>query len=125
MPAPLDSLGSYAKVSAAMVQVEGSAVSLGTATGAQDAIAHATPTLVSLGAIHSALAAVQTALSALSTPGAIAVATTGTAAAQTGFGVATGAAATQIAAAVTAITNAAASYASQAPLLPSNSATCD
>lgn len=121
MPAPLDSLGSYATVSAAMVKVEGSAIAIGTGSGAPDAVAHATPTLTVLGALNTALAAVATALSALTAPGS--VATAGTATAQTGAIV--GAAATAIANAATAITTAASTLATQTPLLPTNSTTVE
>lgn len=57
MPAPLDVLNSYAKLSAAMVQIEGSAISMGTATGTPDNVARATPTLANLDAIQAALVA--------------------------------------------------------------------
>lgn len=63
MPAPLDTLGSYAKLSAKMVYIEGSIVALGPRGGVADSAAKATPTVLALNAIS-------TLITALGTPGA-------------------------------------------------------
>lgn len=77
LPAPLNALSSYAKISAAMVQIEGAMVAIGTASGVPDAIAKATPVIEAFTAIGSALTAIQAALVAMApalTPGAPATA---------------------------------------------------
>lgn len=70
LPAPLDSLGSYAKIGAAIVDLEGAAISSGTATGAADNVALATPTLAVLNAITVYITALNVALAALGSGGA-------------------------------------------------------
>lgn len=64
-PAPLSALSSYAKLSAQMVQVEGSAVSMGATAGAPEPIAKATATNLALDALSAALSAVNAALIAI------------------------------------------------------------
>lgn len=59
LPAPLSSLGSYARLSAKMVSIEGSVVALGPRTGVADAAAKATPLLSALTALNSVLTALQ------------------------------------------------------------------
>lgn len=124
MPAPLDSLGSYAKVSAAMVQLEGSAVSLGTASGVQDQVAKATPTLACLSAIATALSSLQGALDVISAAAAAALATPAPPATTWAAGMSP-ALATAESAVIAAVAAANAAVASATATLPSNSTTCD
>jgi hypothetical protein len=70
LPPPLNSLGSYAKLSARIVQIEGSIVSIGPRAGVADAVAKATPLLLALSALNGVLAA-------LLVPGAYVSATPG------------------------------------------------
>jgi hypothetical protein len=65
LPSPLDQLGSYFKIAAASVQIEGAIVAIGTAAGASDAAARATPTVAALAAIAGALTAIQEAMVAM------------------------------------------------------------
>jgi len=57
LPAPLSSLGSYAKLSAKMIQIEASIVALGPRAAAADAAAKATPVILALNALNTVLAA--------------------------------------------------------------------
>lgn len=57
-PAPLDALGSYATLSAAMVHVEGSAVHVGTAGGAPQPVALANSVLALCNALNGVLTAI-------------------------------------------------------------------
>jgi hypothetical protein len=114
LPPPLDALGSYAKLSAATVTIEGAAIALGTAAGAPDPVARATPTLAVLTALEAAVASLTLQLAALIT-GVGAIPTVGTAAAA-------GAVALETATSA-AVTAATAALASATPLLPSNSTT--
>lgn len=74
LPAPLSALASYLKLSAALVQIEGSAVSLGATGGVGAPAAKGDAVVTVLGAISSALTAIEAALSATTAiPGANAV----------------------------------------------------
>jgi hypothetical protein len=57
LPAPLSSLGSYARLSAKIVSIEGSIVAIGPRAGVADAVAKSTPLLIAISAINSVLAA--------------------------------------------------------------------
>ena len=57
LPAPFSSLGSYARLSAKMVSIEGSVVALGPRTGLADTAAKATPALAAIAALNSVLTA--------------------------------------------------------------------
>lgn len=57
LPAPLSALGSYAKLSADIVTVEGSVIALGPRTAPADAAAKASPVIVAMGAINTLLTA--------------------------------------------------------------------
>lgn len=78
LPSPLDTLGSYLKIAADILQLEGAAVSIGSASGAMEPLAKATATLAVLTSFNAALVAIGTALTALgnSTAAAAVAATT-------------------------------------------------
>lgn len=57
LPAPFASLGSYARLSAKIVSIEGSIVAIGPRAGVADQVAKATPLLIALSALNSVLAA--------------------------------------------------------------------
>lgn len=63
LPAPLDALSSYVTLSAAIINLQGSAVALGAAAGLPDAVAKSTPIL-------AVFAALGNLLTQLATPGA-------------------------------------------------------
>lgn len=65
LPAPLDVVSSYAKLTAGMIQNEASIIASGSTTGAPEPLTKATSLLIVLGTISSALADVQLALAAL------------------------------------------------------------
>lgn len=65
LPSPLGALSSYAKMSAATVGLQGSAVTTGHPAGIADAVAKSTPTVASLNAVSLALDSVGAALSAI------------------------------------------------------------
>jgi hypothetical protein len=65
LPAPLDSLGSYVKLAADIVQIEAAALSLGSASGLPDPLAKATATLAGFSAIATAFTAEASAFTAL------------------------------------------------------------
>ena len=101
VPAPLDALSSYVKLTGAMAQIEASAVAVGTASTPADPPAKTTPLLAVLGSIALNLEALQAAIAALP-------------------GVGTGAGAPAlITAAATATTNAVAAIGAAANALPS------
>lgn len=66
LPSPLDALGSYVKISAAMAQIEAATVAIGTAAGAAEPAAKALATVAAFGSVATALTAVQAALASLS-----------------------------------------------------------
>lgn len=59
LPSPLSSLGSWARLSAKMVSIEGSVVALGPRTGVADAVAKSTPLIAALNALSTLLAALE------------------------------------------------------------------
>lgn len=63
LPSPLDQLGSYVKMSAAMIEGECSAASFG--SGVADPLAASTPTLAAIAALQTELAAIAAALVAV------------------------------------------------------------
>lgn len=76
LPAPLDTLGSYVALSAALVRIEGAAVMLGTAAGVGTPVARSDQVILALGEIMGPLmAAVVTAVGATGGPGSSAAAT--------------------------------------------------
>ncbi len=58
LPSPLDSLGSYLKIAADILQFEGAAISVGSASGTADQVAKATAVLAATTALNTAIAAV-------------------------------------------------------------------
>lgn len=108
LPAPLDSLASYATMGAAMVSVEGSVVSLGTDAGATEPAAKAQTVLAVLGALTTAVSALQTAVAAIA------------AAAGNGGSPIAPSVATSVTAAATAATTAASAVTAAAATLPAN-----
>lgn len=78
LPAPLDALNSYVKLSAKLVSIEGSAINLGTAAGIATPPARSDQTLIALSAISTAAAVIAAQIGAASTmpgPGAALIAT--------------------------------------------------
>lgn len=64
MPSPFDALGNWAKLSGAMVQIEGSVISLGTTAGVSEPAAKATSLVTYLTAIEAIVLALATAVDA-------------------------------------------------------------
>lgn len=71
LPSPLDALASYITLSAAMVQVEGSAIALGTETGSAEPAAKALQVVAAHAALSTAMTAEAAAFTALAAVGAI------------------------------------------------------
>jgi len=88
MPAPLDALSSYVKVSAAMLQLEASAVSIGAPDGTAQPIAKAGPTLNLFTSFNNTLTVIQAALVAVNALAGTMVPTGATGAAATAAGTA-------------------------------------
>jgi hypothetical protein len=65
LPAPLDSLGSYATISAAMVRIEGSAIMLGSAAGVGTPVARSDQVILALAELLTAIQAVGVAMAAV------------------------------------------------------------
>lgn len=78
LPAPLDTLGSYLKVQAAILQLEGAAISIGTTDGVPDQVAKSAALIAALQAIDASLIAIGSALSALGNGSAAAAITAST-----------------------------------------------
>jgi hypothetical protein len=130
LPAPLSSLGNYARLSAQMVSIEGAVVALGPRTGIADPAAKATPALATLSAIgaavtalQSAVSSLQSAVSAVSALASAATPTPASAAAATAAVSAIAASTAAVAAAGAAATTAATAVTTAQTTLPSNCVT--